>query len=305
LQAYREHLVQAEDGTRLYAREYGQETGLTPAVCLPGLTRNSRDFETIAPRLAASRRVLALDFRGRGSSGRAEPATYRPDQEAADTLAVLDRLGVPRFAVIGTSRGGIVAMVMAARALERMAGVLFNDIGPRIDKAGLLRIRSYLGTDPRFAGWDEAVAALKSANPGFTDLTEEAWHAFARRVYREDEGRPRADYDAALALNFPSSEDIAQGKVPELWGLFEMLRPLPCLVLRGEHSDLLSAGTVAEMQTRHPALAAATVPRRGHVPFLDEPESLAAITDWLAAVDRGTARPAPQAGSPAGTAPAS
>jgi pimeloyl-ACP methyl ester carboxylesterase len=301
---FREHLVAAADGTRLYARDYGG-AGLTPAVCLPGLTRNARDFETIAPALAASRRVVALDFRGRGRSGRADPATYRPDQEAADTLAVLDHLGIGRFAVIGTSRGGIVAMIMAARALGRMAGVLFNDIGPRIDAQGLLRIRTYLGSDPQFADWDEAVSALKSANPGFPDLSPDQWHAFARRVYREVDGRPRADYDMGLAVNFPSPDDITQGKVPELWPLLDMLSPLPCLVLRGEHSDLLSPGTVAEMQARHPRLAAVTVSRRGHVPFLDEPESFAAITDWLAAVDSAAATPAPPAGTPAGTAPAS
>jgi pimeloyl-ACP methyl ester carboxylesterase len=289
--AFREHFVAAPDGTRLYARDYGGG-GLTPSVCLPGLTRNAKDFETIAPRLAETRRVIALDFRGRGMSGRADPATYRPEQEAADTLAVLDHLGIRRFAVIGTSRGGIVAMVMAARAQGRMAGVLFNDIGPRIDTQGLLRIRSYLGSDPQFTDWPEAVAALKAINPGFPGLSEEEWLAFARRVYREVEGRPRADYDMGLADNFPSIAEIAEGRVPELWPLLDMLAPLPCLVIRGEHSDLLSPETMAEMQQRHGRLAAATIPRRGHVPFLDEPESLAAITDWLAGVDSAAATPA-------------
>ncbi len=282
----RKHMVAAADGTPLYACEYGARTRLTPVVCLPGLTRNAKDFESVAPGLARARSVVALDFRGRGLSGRADPMTYRPDQEAADTLAVLDNLGISHFAVIGTSRGGIVAMVMAARALDRMAGVAFNDIGPRIDREGLLRIRNYLGKDQPFADWGEAVAALKSTNPGFPGLGEHEWLAFARRVYREQDGRPRADYDMGLSQNFPPPEDIASGKMPELWGLFEMLKPLPCLVLRGENSDLLSEATVAEMQTRHPALATATIPRRGHVPFLDEPESLAAIDDWLAAVDR-------------------
>ncbi len=270
----------------MHFRDYPGRDDRPPVLCLPGLTRNAKDFETIAPALAGRRSVVALDFRGRGLSGRADPVTYRPDQEAADTLAVLDQLGISHFAVIGTSRGGIVAMVMAARALERMAGVAFNDIGPRIDTEGLLRIRNYLGKDRPFADWNEAVEAIKATNPGFPGLGEDEWLAFARRVYREQDGRPRADYDMGLSQNFPPAEDIASGKVPELWGLFEMLKPLPCLVLRGENSDLLSAATVAEMQTRHPALAAATIPRRGHVPFLNEPESLAAIDDWLAAVDR-------------------
>lgn len=283
-----DHVFTAADGTPLYARDYGSAGDLTPAVCLPGLTRNAKDFETIAPELSRSRRVLALDFRGRGRSGRADPSTYRPDQEVADTLTVLDNLGVKRFAIIGTSRGGIVAMVMAARALDRMAGVLFNDIGPRIDSEGLLRIRSYLGSDRPIASWEEAVSSLKATTPGFPDLGEEDWHVFARRLYREEDGRPQMDYDPGLSLNFPSAEDITAGKVPELWPLFEMLAPLPCLVLRGEHSDLLSEETVAEMRRRHPRLAAATVPARGHVPFLDEPVSRQAIAAWLAAVDSQT-----------------
>lgn len=284
---FSEQVVSAADGTRLYARDYAprQEKGLTPVVCLPGLTRNAKDFEALAPALAAERRVLALDFRGRGKSGWADPSTYRPDQEVADTLLLLDHLGVGRFAIIGTSRGGIVAMVMAARALPRMAGVLFNDIGPKIDIEGLLRIRSYLGADPQFDDWAAAVAAIKATNPGFPGLSEEQWLTFARRVFRDDNGRPRADYDPGLAQNFPSVEDIRAGKMPELWALLDMMADVPSTVLRGEHSDLLSAETVARMQQHHRALAAVTVPERGHVPFLDEPESTAAIAEWLARVD--------------------
>lgn len=284
---YAEHFIPAADGTRLYARDYAADRqGLTPVVCLPGLTRNAKDFEVIAPLLAATRRVVAVDFRGRGRSGHADPATYRPDQEVTDTLSVLDHLGIGRFAILGTSRGGIVAMVMAARALPRMAGVAFNDIGPRIDKAGLLRIGSYIGTDPHFSGWDQAVAALKSTNPGFETLSEAEWLSFARRVFREEDGKPRADYDPALAVNFPAAAEIEAGNVPELWALLDMMADVPSLVLRGEHSDLLSAATVAEMQRHHRRLDAVTVRDRGHVPFLDEPESIAAIARWLGVVDR-------------------
>lgn len=282
-----EHFFEAADGVRLFAREYsGPDDGLTPVVCLPGLTRNAKDFETIAPRLAQARRVICPDFRGRGRSAHADPSTYRPDQELSDTLLLLDTLGINRFAIIGTSRGGIVAMVMAAKALDRLAGVAFNDIGPKIDKAGLIRIRSYLGSDPQFTGWDHAVDALKATNPGFHTLTESEWLAFARRVFREENGVPRADYDAGLTQNFPSIEDIEAAKVPELWGLLDLMAELPSVVLRGEHSDLLSAETVAEMQRRHKRLAAVTVADRGHVPFLDEPESIAAIDEWMAEIDR-------------------
>ena len=284
---YTEHFVSAADGTRLYARDYApvEDTGLTPAVCLPGLTRNAKDFEALAPALAMTRRVLALDFRGRGKSGWADPATYRPDQEVADTLHVLDHLGIGRFAIVGTSRGGIVAMVMAARALPRMAGVLFNDIGPKIDIEGLLRIRSYLGVVPQLNGWPAAVAALKATNPGFPNLSEDAWLTFARRVFRDDNGRPCSDYDPALAQNFPSAEDIAAGKMPELWALFDLMADVPSTVLRGEHSDLLSEDTLARMQRQHRSLSAVTVPDRGHVPFLDEPACQQAIAEWLARVD--------------------
>ena len=283
---FAEHFVSAADGTQLYVRDYAADrSGLVPIVCLPGLTRNAKDFETIAPALAQTRRVLAFDFRGRGRSGRADPATYRPDQEVADTLLALDTLGIERFAIIGTSRGGIAAMVMAARALPRMAGVLFNDIGPRIDKAGLLRIRTYLGTDPQFSSWHEAVAALKSSNPGFDTLSEADWLAFARRVYREVNGVPRADYDPGLAQNFPSVADIEAGKMPELWALLDMMADVPSLVLRGEHSDLLSEEVVAGMHEHHRRLQSVTVRARGHVPFLDEPESVSAIARWLTVVD--------------------
>lgn len=285
--SFTEHFVTAEDGTRLYARDYAPVAGkgLTPVICLPGLTRNAKDFEALAPALAAERRVLSFDFRGRGKSGRADPATYRPDQEVADTLAVLDHLGIERFAIVGTSRGGIVAMVMAARALPRMAGVLFNDIGPKIDVAGLLRIQSYLGGDPQLTSWADAVAALKATNPGFPGLTEAQWMTFARRVFRDENGLPCADYDAGLAQNFPSAEDIKAGKMPELWALLEMMADVPAAVLRGQHSDLLSEETVARMKQMHRNLAATTVRDRGHVPFLDEPDATAAIAEWLARVD--------------------
>ena len=281
----REVYFAAADGLELFARDYGDD-GLTPVMCLPGLTRNSRDFETVAPRLSPKRRVICPDYRGRGRSQyAADPVTYRPDVELDDALRLLDTLGVTRAAVIGTSRGGIVAMVMAAKAKDRLAGVLFNDVGPHLETAGLLRIRNYLGATLPFHTWDGAVEALKAANPGFDKLTDTDWMNFARRVFRDDNGRPGLDYDPDLAKTFPGAEAIAAGKLADIWNLFDLVAPLPSLVLRGENSDLLSEATVAEMQRRSPRLAAVTVKGRAHVPFLDEAESIAAMDQWLARVD--------------------
>lgn len=284
---FREVHWASADGLRLYARDYGAERGgPLPVLCLSGLTRNARDFESIAPRLSLTRRMICPDYRGRGRSQYAtDPKSYRPDVELDDVLLLLDQLAIPRVAVIGTSRGGIVAMVMAAKAKERLAGICFNDIGPHVDAAGLLRIRSYLGVAPRFTTWEQAVASIQATNPGFKNIPEEGWLAFARRVFRDDNGMPKADYDLRLGEGFPGAEDIAAGKVADIWPMFDQTIAMPSVVLRGENSDLLSAGTVAEMQRRHPALAAVTVKDRAHVPLLDEPESIAAIDAWLAAVD--------------------
>lgn len=278
---------QSADGLTLFARDHGPgRGGAMPVLCLPGLTRNSRDFDTIAPRLAATRRVLCPDFRGRGRSAYGDPKTYRPDIEMADTLTLMDQAGVSRAAVIGTSRGGIVAMFMAAKAKERLAGICFNDIGPRIDTAGLLRIRTYLGNDRRFPSWPEAVAAVKATNPGCEGLSDAQWLAFARRLFVEDGSSLKPDYDPRLAEGFPSAADIEAGKVPELWALFDQVAPLPALVVRGTASDLLSENTMAEMKVHDPGLAVTRVPQRGHVPFLDEPEAVAAIDTWLRRVDQ-------------------
>ena len=275
------------DGLKLFARDYGPErTDLVPVLCLAGLTRNSLDFETIAPRLAQTRRVICPDYRGRGlSQFAADPKSYRPDVELEDTLRLLDQLGISRVAVIGTSRGGLIAMVMAAKARERLAGICYNDIGPRIEPEGLLRIRSYLGVMPRFENFEQAVASIKAVNPGFKNLSDGQWMAFARRIFKDESGRPAANYDLRLGETFPGAEEIAAEKLADAWPLFDLTVPLPSTVLRGEFSDLLTTATVAEMQRRHPALAAVTVKDRAHVPLLDEPESIAAIEAWLRAVD--------------------
>ncbi len=281
---------QSADGLALFARDYGS-AGFSkmPVLCLPGLTRSSKDFVTVTGWLSRHRRVIVPDFRGRGRSQYSPDAmTYRPVVELADTIALLDHLGLERAAIIGTSRGGIVAMLMAALHRPRVSGILLNDIGPTLEAAGLLRIRSYLGVRAAMNSWDAAVAGLKRTNPGFLNLSDEAWHAFAHRLFVDHNGVPELDYDAGLAQTFPSLDEITAGKVAELWELFNSLKGLPVSVLRGENSDLLSAETVSEMKASIDALDATTVLNRGHAPFLDETESTSAIKRWLMRVDENS-----------------
>ncbi len=278
---------QSDDGLRLFARDYSPSlSALTPLLCLPGLTRNSKDFESIAPWLAQSRRVIAPDFRGRGLSHYAsDPASYRPDSELLDMISLLSSLKIDRVAVVGTSRGGIVGMLMAAFFHERLAGLFLNDVGPELDSAGLLRIRSYLGVQSEFTSWEMAIENLKSNNRGFESLAADEWRAFAQRVFTPVNGVPRIDYDPALLQTFPSVEDVMAGRVANLWEFFGKTGDLPVSVVRGEHSDLLSAATVAAMKQQNAGLDASTIPKRGHAPFLDEAPAKEALVRWLALVD--------------------
>ena len=279
---------EASDALTLYARDYNRAAAdRIPVLCLAGLTRNSKDFEPIVPLIERQRRVLTLDYRGRGRSSYAEDwSTYRPEIEADDAVRLLDHLNVPRAAILGTSRGGIVAMVMAAKHKERISGMLLNDIGPEIEPAGLIRIRKMIDQRPNITNWREAIEVLKSANPGYETLGDSQWQQMARAIFRDEEGRPVYDFDVRLGLSFPSMEDIVLGKVPDLWMLFDLFKDVPVSVLRGEHSDLLSERIVGEMATHHPNLDAVTVRDRGHIPLLDEPESTAGVLRWLDRVDQ-------------------
>jgi pimeloyl-ACP methyl ester carboxylesterase len=284
---YKPVYFQTDDGLSLFARDYSQShSALTPLLCLPGLTRNSKDFETIAPWLAQTRRVIAPDFRGRGlSQYESDPASYRPDVELIDIISLLSFLRIDRVAVVGTSRGGIAGMLMAAFFHDRLAGLFLNDVGPELDSAGLLRIRNYLGVQSEFASWEMAVANLKANNSGFESLAADEWQAFAQRVFKPVNGLPRTDYDPALLHTFPSVEDITAGRVANLWEFFDKIGDLPVSVARGEHSDLLSAATVAAMKQQHAGLDATTIPKRGHAPFLDETPAKDALARWLSRVD--------------------
>jgi pimeloyl-ACP methyl ester carboxylesterase len=284
---YKSIRYRSDDGLVLFARDYNTaRRSKTPVLCLSGLTRSSKDFETVAPILAQERRVICVDFRGRGNSQyAADLLTYRPDIELADTILLLRKLNIERVAIIGTSRGGIVGMLMAGLQPEMLAGLFLNDIGPVLDAPGLLRIRSYLGVDPHCADWEQAMNGLRKSNPGFKDMTQADWLRFAKRVFASDGDVPRLDYDVGLVKTFPTVDDVSAGRVPQLWELFSAIGDLPISVLRGENSDLLSDATVTEMKRVKPQLDATVVANRGHAPFLDEPESHAAIMRWLLRVD--------------------
>jgi pimeloyl-ACP methyl ester carboxylesterase len=285
---FREIRYASDDGLKLYARDYGggEASGL-PVLCLAGLTRNSKDFEPVLPVMVEARRVITMDYRGRGRSDYAgDPSTYRPDVEARDALMLLDVLDVPHAGILGTSRGGVVAMAMAAMAPERVSGIMFNDIGPFIETRGLIRIRRNIEDRPDLGSWQDAIHRLKATTPGFETLSDVLWERMARAIFRDEQGIPSYDYDPELKQTFPSASDIETGKVPALWGFFEKLRPMPLAVLRGENSDLLSQGTVNGMIERQHLTEGTVVRHRGHVPLLDEPESIAAILRWLDRLDQ-------------------
>lgn len=277
----------ANDSTQLFARDEGPtDSGLTTLLCLAGLTRNSRDFEPVFARYAEQRRVVAIDFRGRGRSAKAADAqSYRVDVELQDTLGFLGSLGVSKVALLGTSRGGIVGMLMAAFAKPYLAGLMLNDIGCELQTDGLLRIKDYVGKPVCHANWDAVAQSVASGSRGFANLSHGEWLEMARRIYVETEDGICPSHDPRLAETLPTEDDIRSGKLAELWSILPALHDVPFVLLRGAGSDLLSVETVDRMQREAPHLVATEIPDRGHVPFLDEPASVVAIDAWLAEVD--------------------
>lgn len=267
----------AADGTRLYYEEAGEGPAL---VCLSGLTRNCRDFDHVAPHLTGVR-VIRTDYRGRGGSGWADASTYTILQEAADVLALLDHLDIRQTAILGTSRGGLIAMTLAALARHRLTGVALNDIGPVIEQAGLDSIGIYLGRNPPQRTWDEAARVRAETWAGFANIPHQRWLTEVRNQIEQTPDGLVIRYDPRLRDAVIAAQ--AQPK-PDLWPVFDLLAGLPLALIRGANSDLLSAQTAAEMARRRPDMAIATVPDRGHVPFLDEPEALAALGTWLDAI---------------------
>ncbi len=274
------------DGLNLYYRDYAGPKGYDgpPVLCMHGLTRNSRDFADLAAHVAQFRRVIVPEMRGRGQSDYApSSATYNPMQYVADVEKLLSELGADTFVIIGTSMGGLMAMLMAAAGPGRIKALVMNDIGPEINPEGIERISGYVGQSRSYPTWIHAARSISDVHSSsFPDYDLDQWLEMAKRTFVVGQnGRIGFDYDMAIAEPFKEADNAAP---PNLWLAYESLRDVPMVLVRGELSDLLTAETVKQMGARNPSMTSVTVPRVGHAPTLDEPEARAAIDALLAKV---------------------
>lgn len=281
------YFVSAPDGLRLHARGYGKrDRHRRPVVCLPGLARTTDDFDTLAAALAddpgRARHVLAVDYRGRGGSEYdADPGNYNIATEVADLLAVLTALEVEPAVFVGTSRGGLLAMMLATVRPAAIAGVVLNDIGPVLETKGLVRIKSYLGRLPQPKSFEDAAEILRHLfGAQFSRLGPDDWMMFARRTFKEQNGSLTPRYDPKLA-DVLKGIDMAR-PLPTLWKEFDALASIPVMVIRGANSDVLSEQTVAEMRARRADIDVLVVPEQGHAPLLAEPDVIARIGGFVA-----------------------
>ncbi|MGD9801969.1 MAG: alpha/beta fold hydrolase [Hyphomicrobiaceae bacterium] len=280
----------SQDGLRLYARYYpAPYSRRRPVLCLPGLTRNSRDFHVLAsflsdPHNPRARDVIAVDYRGRGrSQWDRRWRNYSLANEMEDALDLLTIGGLSDVAVVGTSRGGLIAMMMACLRPTAIGTVVLNDVGPVMEREGLVRMIAYVGRVPLPATWAEASELVRGINiKAFPLIPEADWPEIARQWFNDDHGRPTAGYDPMLSR----SMSLIDGPAPELWPQLEALARVPTMAIRGELSDLLSAGTFGEMKRRHPGLETVTVRGQGHAPMLRDRSTMIAIDDFIARHDR-------------------
>jgi pimeloyl-ACP methyl ester carboxylesterase len=272
------------DGLRLHYRDYGGGEGRAPILCLPGLTRNARDFEGVAGRLKGDWRLICVELRGRGQSDHArDPMTYVPPVYWQDVEALIAALSLQRFVLFGTSLGGLITMLLAMADNKRIAGALLNDIGPVLETSGLEHIRSYVGRSQSWPTWLHAARAIcEMQRDRYPDWDTAQWLVYAKRLCKlTPGGRVVFDYDMRIGEPFRAPGGDTGF---DLWSAFAGLKGVTSLVVRGELSDLLSADTVDRMLAGNPAMEAATVSRVGHAPTLDEPEAAAAIERLLARI---------------------
>jgi pimeloyl-ACP methyl ester carboxylesterase len=277
--------VTAQDGLRLHVREYSATVSRAlPVVCLPGLARTAADFDSLAVTLlsACQRRVVALDYRGRGKSDYdPNPANYNLHVELADLIAVLTALDIGRAAFVGTSRGGILTMLLAVARPTAIAGCVLNDIGPVIELEGVMRIKDYVGKLPQPASFGEAADKLRQRfGSHFPTWNDADWRAFAHRTFKEEGGRIVPDYDPALATVLAGVS--RERPLPPLWREFDALAHIPVMVVRGTNSDILSAATVQAMSERRRGLEVVEVADEGHPPRLSDAATAGRIAAFVA-----------------------
>ncbi len=287
---FKSRFYSAPDGLKLHMRDYGpREADSLPVVCLPGLARTAADFDALACALVsgaagAPRRVVAIDYRGRGLSAR-DPdwKHYDLGVESADIQSMLAAGGIEEAVFVGTSRGGIHCMLLAASRPTLMRAVVMNDIGPVLEARGLARIRGYIGKLPSPKSWPDAVDLFKQVmGAQFTALSEADWLAYAQLTLEEKDGRLLSRYDPML-MKVLEPLDL-EAPLPDLWPQFEGLRQIPLLVIRGETSDLLSPQTLEQMISRHGKAESLIVPGQGHAPLLIDAPSIAHVCDFIARV---------------------
>lgn len=267
------------DGLKLYYEDSGSGQ---PLLCLAGLTRNVRDFDFVKPHLTRYR-MIAMDYRGRGLSD-FDPnyANYNVMREGQDAVELLAHLGLDKVTILGTSRGGMIAMGLAAMQKDKVAGIILNDIGPEISPTGLDRIMEYVGKPPMVKTIADAAAALEMVlGPDFPGISKDIWHQFAKAQFIEVDNGLAHNYD--MALRDALIDQAAAGPVPDLWPMFAMLAATPMGVIRGSNSDILTAETLTKMHDTVPNMISATIPDRGHVPLLDEPQALDIINQIMKA----------------------
>ena len=273
----------SSDGLALYAKAYGPPDAPLTVLCMHGLTRNHKDFEPMISALRGQHRFISVDVRGRGKSERdPRPENYSPAIYAADMIALLDSLGLESVALIGTSMGGLMSMIMAKTAPERIRGIVLNDVGPVLDKSGLARIASYVSEIAPLDNWQAAADAVASVQADiFPDYGPEDWMAFAKRTYRElESGKVILDYDPEITRSVGEVQPGLMVRIA-MWRLFKSMYVHPLLIIRGETSDILSEKTAAKMFKRHPDAQLTTIPRTGHAPMLNEPVAVQAIDHFL------------------------